>query len=382
MPHQAVVFHRSILLSLMQPIVLLLSVFIFAHPLAAADAWVKYPGGEGPGKGKHIVLISGDEEYRSEEALPQLAKILSTEHGFDCTVLFAVDPQTDLINPNYQKNIPGLAALTKADLVILFTRFRDLPEDQLQLIDDYVKAGKPIIGIRTATHAFMPKGSSRFEHYGNAYAGERKEWEGGFGRVVLGEQWVNHHGKHKHESTRGIISPGAEDHPIVRGIASGEIWGPSDVYAVRLPLPGDSKPLVLGQITNRKGEYNENDRLYGMRPDDGPAATDVRNNPMMPIAWVRTYQLPGGKPGRAFMSTIGASTDLLNEATRRLLVNAAYWCAGLENQIPKNGCRVDLVGKYEPTKFEFRTDDYWAKRKLTVDEIRADAPDAARSVAK
>jgi len=59
-------------------------------------------------KGKHIVLISGDEEYRSEEALPQLAKILTKRHGFDCTVLFAQHPDTlGVINPNYTKNIPG-----------------------------------------------------------------------------------------------------------------------------------------------------------------------------------------------------------------------------------------------------------------------------------
>jgi hypothetical protein len=317
------------------------------------------------------VLISGDEEYRSEEALPQLAKILASEHGFDCTVLFAIDPQTGLINPNYLKNIPGLEALKNADLMVLFTRRRDLPDDQLQLIDQYIKAGKPVIGIRTATHAFLPPKGSKFEHYGDTYAGPQKEWEGGFGRVVLGERWVNHHGKHKHESTRGVIAPGAEQHPILRGIKSGEIWGPTDVYAVRLPLPGDSQPLVLGEVTERKGEYDENDRLYGMRPDDGPAVSGEKNDPMMPIAWAKTYEAPGGKRGRAFTSTIGASVDLQNEATRRLLVNAAYWCLKMEDKIPAEGTRVKLIGAYEPTKFGFRTDDDWAQRRMTAGELKA-----------
>src|SRR5581483_3012107 len=90
----------------------------------ADDPWVVYPGGEGPGKGKHIVLVSGDEEYRSEEALPQLGKILSRRHGFKCTVLFAIDPKDGTINPNVNNNIPGLEALKSADAMILFVRWR------------------------------------------------------------------------------------------------------------------------------------------------------------------------------------------------------------------------------------------------------------------
>ena len=46
----------------------------------ADDRWVVYQGGQGPGQGKHIVLISGDEEYRSEEGLPMLGKILAVRH--------------------------------------------------------------------------------------------------------------------------------------------------------------------------------------------------------------------------------------------------------------------------------------------------------------
>ena len=61
-----------------------------AHPVPENPQWLTYAGGEGPGKGKHIVLIAADQEYRSEQSMPMLAKILSTRHGFDCTVLFAV----------------------------------------------------------------------------------------------------------------------------------------------------------------------------------------------------------------------------------------------------------------------------------------------------
>src|SRR2546423_3964388 len=97
----------------------------------AVKPWVVSEGTEGPGKGKHIVLVSGDEEYRSEEALPQLAKILAKHHGFKCTVLFAINPDDGTIDPKNTHNIPGLEALDHADLMVIFTRFRDLPDEQM-----------------------------------------------------------------------------------------------------------------------------------------------------------------------------------------------------------------------------------------------------------
>src|SRR5262249_15468822 len=84
----------------------------------AADPWVVYDGFDGPGKGIHIVLVSGDEEYRSEETLPQLGKILAKHHGFKCTVLFAINPKEGTIDPEVKDNIPGLEALKTADLMV------------------------------------------------------------------------------------------------------------------------------------------------------------------------------------------------------------------------------------------------------------------------
>jgi len=212
--------------------------------------YVVYEGESGPGRGKHIVLISGDEEYRSEEGLPQLAKILAKHHGFKCTVLFAVDPETGEINPNVRNNIPGLEALKTADLMIIATRFRDLPDDQMKHIADYLEAGKPVIGMRTATHAFNIRQDSAYHKYDWRYGGE--EYPKGFGKQVLGETWVAHHGRHKHESTRGIVAPDAAGHPILRGIADGDIWGPTDVYTVNLPLPGDSEPVSPDELERWK----------------------------------------------------------------------------------------------------------------------------------
>lgn len=309
---------------------------VFATTAKAADS-LAFAGKSGPGKGKHVVLVSGDEEYRSEEGLPQLAKILAEHHGFDCTVLFAVDKKDGTINPNQNDNIPGLAALDTADLLILFTRFRNLPDEQMQHVAKYIDAGKPVIGLRTATHAFAPADGSTFARYG----WQNKDWDGGFGRQVLGETWINHHGGHGTQSTRGIIAPGQEGNPILRGIKDGDIWGPTDVYGVRLPLPGDSQPLVLGQV------------LVGMQPGDKPLA-GKKNDPMMPIAWMKTYNSPAGKTGRAFTTTMGASQDLSSEGLRRLLVNASYWALDMADQIPAKS-NVEIVGEYNPTPFGHST---------------------------
>ena len=89
-----------------------------------------------------------------------------------------------------------------------------------------------------------------------------------------------------------------------------------------------------------------------MRPDDGPPSSGAKNDPMMPIAWTKTYEIPGGKRGRAFCSTIGASVDLTNEAVRRLLINAVYWGLGMEDKIPEKGTNVAIVG-------ELRADEVW-----------------------
>jgi len=328
---------------------------------SAADPWITFQGKEGPGKGKHIVLVSGDEEYRSEEGLPQLAKILADRHGFTCTVVFSIDPKTGKINPDEHNNIPGLEALDSADLMIILTRFRSLPDDQMKHVDQFLMAGKPVIGLRTATHAFNDL-KGEYAKYNYNYHGKEEAWKDGFGRLVLGETWISHHGAHKSQSTRGIIAPDAKDSPLLNGIQNGEIWVPTDVYGVRLPLPGDSKPIILGQVTKRNGPAKDakEDPFYGMRPTDtepvGPETdkkgkTVEKNNPMMPVAWTKSYQLPGGKPGHAFCTTMGSALDLTNEPLRRLIVNAVYDLLGMP--VPQKA-NVEIVGEFKPSTFGFK----------------------------
>ena len=311
----------------------LLLAFTVALTAKAEEQWITFEGKDGPGKGKHIVFVSGDDEYRSEEALPLLAKIMAEHHGFKCTVLFAIDPNTGAITPSHQTNIPGLEALDDADLAVFLLRFRNLPDAQMKHIVDYTNSGKPIIGMRTSTHAFNIPGDATYHKYSFNYNGEYKK---GWGRQVLGETWINHHGHHGRESTGGIPVKGKEAHPILRGCKN--IWGDTDVYGVT-KLEGDSDPILLGAV------------LAGMTPDAKPVE-GKKNDPMMPVAWVKSYKGDSGKVSKVFNTTMGAATDLASEGTRRMMVNSMFWCLGMEDTITAD-LDVSIIGDYKPTRFGF-----------------------------
>ena len=309
---------------------------------ASAKDWVEYQGTKGPGLGKHIVFLSGDEEYRSEEGLPQLAKILAVRHGFKCTVLFSINKAGE-IDPNTQNNEPGIEALDSADLCVMLLRFRGWPDEQMKHFVDYYLAGKPIIALRTSTHAIDLKKDSQSAYAKFGWQG--RDWPGGFGKQVLGETWVSHWGNHKKEATLGVIPDAAKKHPVLTGAA--EIFGDTDVYEAA--PPADAQVLVLGQV------------LKGMKPTDPPA--DYRkktakgieqgvNDPMMPVVWVRHHKNEAGKTNRILATTLGSATDLQSEGLRRLLVNGVYWAVGLERKIPKKA-KVDYVGEFQPTIYGF-----------------------------
>lgn len=301
-----------------------------------------YEGSSGPGRGKHIVLLAGDEEYRSEEALPQLARILAFRHGFKCTVLFPLDGAGN-IDPNARSNEPGLEALDSADLCIMLLRFREWPDSQMAHFAKFYLSGKPIIALRTSTHAFdYPNDSqSKFRRFG----WQSSEWTGGFGKQVLGETWVSHWGAHGKQATKAVIPKAAKAHPILQGVH--EIFVTTDVYEAS--PPADAEVLVRGQVLN------------GMNPSDHPSterrktakgAEQELNDPMMPVVWIRNPMNEAGKTNRIVVCTMGAATDFQSEALRRLLVNGAYWAVGLEKKIPKSA-DVDFVGSYHPSPFGF-----------------------------
>lgn len=297
----------------------------------AADPWLVFEGKKGPGKGKHVVLISGDEEYRSEESLPMLGRLLAEKHGFKTTVLFAIDPKTGEINPDEQTNIPGIESVDSADFVILGLRFRELPDDKMKHLVDYVDSGKPLLGLRTSTHAFHYTRNKQ-----SPYASWSFNTDGGFGRKILGETWVTHHGDHGKQSTRGLVEEANKSHPLLRGVE--DVWGPSDVYGITT-LPADATVLLRGQV------------LTGMKPDDAPLA-GAKNEPMMPVAWIRERKLDGGKTQKVICTTMGAATDMVHPGLRRFIVNAAYHACGL--QVPAK-LDADPVGEFKPTAFGFKS---------------------------
>lgn len=279
--------------------------------------------------GHKIVLLAGDEEYRSEESLPMLGKILSQRHGFDCTVLFSLSADKSYIDPNNQSGIGGLEALDDADLLIVATRFRRPTAEQAKHVQKFIEAGKPVIGLRTATHAFTGQGN-----FGNGISYDQ------FGRKILGEQWVNHHGGHKVQGTRSIPA-GSPDRPVLKGIEA--VFGPSDVYGV-IHLTEADDVVLLGQVT--ESLHPESKIVQG-----------GKNEVLQPLAWFHEYETGKGTKGRAFCTTAGASVDFVDDDLRRLVVNAAYEL--LDLPVPDKA-DVRFVDAFYPTFYGFIQDpNFW-----------------------
>lgn len=311
----------------------------FALATSAQQQTVVYQGKSGPGVGKHVVLLSGDEEYRSEEAMPLLGKILADRHGFKCTVLFSLN-EDGTIAPTNTTSLAGAEALDSADAIVMLLRFRNWPDDKMKHFVDAFHRGVPIIALRTSTHAFNIGGQSKYKKF----TWGSRDWQGGFGKQVLGETWVSHWGNHKKEATRGIIEPSAKDDAILRGVK--DIFGDTDVYEAA--PPSDAKILVRGQV------------LKGMQPSDPPADYKKKradkmeqpvNDPMMPVAWTREYKNEAGTVNRIFCTTMGSSSDLPNEGLRRLIVNSVFW--GLKMDVPANADVSIPGGGFKPTMYGF-----------------------------
>lgn len=313
---------------------------VIAHPVPMSDRWLTFDGADGPGKGRHVVLIAADQEYRSEQAMPMLARVLATRHGFDTTVLFGVngDGLVDPTLPVYPEkgkeaefkphDIPGLEHLAKADCVIFFHRLLTLPEDQLGHIVAYLDSGKPFIVLRTANHGF--RGPIPYEIDGRRISFTE----------IIGGTFLSHHGNWSRDSTRGDIVPEMKDHPVLRGVK--DIWGTSDVYRTYKDgegLPEGCTALVYGQplIGREKGGADN--------PEKEP----------LPVVWTKEWKTSGGKSARILHSTMGSAKDLLSEGLRRLVVNGVYWGMAMEDSIDP-ARSVETVGKYEPLDSGFNYD--------------------------
>lgn len=292
-----------------------------------AAQWVAYEPPAGKANGKRIVLLAGDEEYRSEESMPMLGKLLSQRHGFHCTVLFSQDPG-GIINPHNQTNVPGLHLLATADLAVNAFRFRELPDAEMKHIVDFLDAGKPMIVLRTATHAFAYSRNRQSPYAKYSYDAPG----GGFGGSTVGETWTYHHGDHGKEASRGLVDGRNRQHPILRGVV--DVFGPTDVYGVNPDFPPDATVLLHGLT------------LTGMNPADPPNL----NKAIMPLVWLRDCTAPSGRQAKILCSTIGAAVDFQSEDLRRLIVNASFFLTGLE--VPARADAAPLE-EFHPTYFGF-----------------------------
>jgi len=306
--------------------------------MEAGVGTLKFTGGEGPGKGKHVVLLAGDEEYRSEEAMPLMARILAEKHGLDATVLFSAD-EDGTINPDASASLMGAEALDSADALVMSLRFRKYDDATMEKFKAAVDRGIPMVALRTSTHIFnFPKDSKWAEWSWNHASG-------GFGRTVFGETWISHWGEHKKEATRGVTEPGQEKNPLLNGVSG--IFGDTDVYEAAPPQ--DATVLLRGIV------------LKNMEPDSEPADHEKKtkggtmqkvNAPAMPVAWSREVKNDAGKTNKVVTTTMGSATDLASEGLRRLVVNGVFWGLGME--VPAKA-DVSISAEFVPSKYGFKT---------------------------
>ena len=208
----------------------------------------------------HIVLLSGESLYGSATTLPSFAKRLGQEHGYRCTVIVRKE----------EHRFPSLDSLVQADLVIVFARRMQLPAEQLGLVKQYIESGKPVIGLRTASHAIQ-------------------NWLE-FDKLVLGGNYQGHHKNNL--SGNASIVPAAKGHPILDGVAAEFKMGGS-LYK-NTTLARAAKPLLSGA---------------------------VEGHPAEPVAWTHSY-----KGNRTFYTSLGHADDFANPNFHKLVTNAIAWC--------------------------------------------------------
>jgi type 1 glutamine amidotransferase len=272
-----------------------------------------------------VVLIAGDEEYRSEETLPMLAAILRRDHGYRTRLLFSLDEE-GLVDPERLDHIPGTEVLSEADLLVLFTRFRALPEKQLEPILAYARSGRPIVGLRTATHAFRyPMEHPRAEALND-------EWP----QEVLGQRWITHHGHFDEgEAPLTEVTPIDTDHPTMRGVGSFEAFS----WLYHVDGGGDSLPETATRLANGRA----------IKSGHGDSSRFPRTNP---VTWAIERDEPG-LPRRVFFTTLGHPYDFRSEDARRMLVQGVLWSLERSDSIPREGLPVVAPPGWNPTNAGF-----------------------------
>lgn len=241
----------------------------------------------------HAVFVVGTLHYSPQNSMPVLAKEME-RFGFRTTVLLPIG------DPEQNKNdvgLPGLEVLKEADVAVFFMRFLALPDAQFKCVLDYVESGKPVVGLRTSTHAFLyPEEHPNFE------------WNNDFGRYVLGTRYV----AHLQDQTDCRIVERHKDHPLLNGVPNEPFCSTGSLYLTSLQ-PG-CVPLVLGSGKGRADRLIENRFGTYYLSQTG---TDI-------VAWTWQNQWDG----RVFCSSFGHVGDFGVEPIMRMLVNGICWASG------------------------------------------------------
>ena len=295
------------------------SVFIFLFSIACTndsdpDPVVSsyHPNQDTP----HIVFVTGDEEYRSEESMPMLARILANRYGFRVTVTYALSD--GVIDPNRQDNIEGLEVLDDADIMVMYTRFRNLPDFQARYILEFAESGKPMAGFRTSTHAFS---------YGEDHPNHHLDFD--WPQEVFGLPWISHHGGSN--STDVFLHEEAESHPILHGVEP--FHARSWLYHATT-LHERADPLLTGRAV------------------EGAEPGGTHFGDPYEVAWTQYYPGEMGT-SRVFFTTLGHPQDFYDENMRRLSLQGIFWALGMEDQIPESGLDVEIIGEYDPNPAGF-----------------------------
>jgi nicotinamidase-related amidase len=230
----------------------------------------------------HAVFVIGEDEYHTDQTLPALALAELLPRGFDCTFVVA-----DAKDPD---RFPGLEILRDADVLVLSVRRRTPPPFQLNLIRDYLARGKPLVAIRTASHAFDRKTGA-----------SPSSWPT-FDTDVLGAKYLGHYSSKPPVRTRVRIAADKARHPVLAGMPAEEITVNSHLYKIH-ELAKTVTPIAFGQVEGRAERE--------------------------PVAWTNTY-----KGGRVFYTSLGNADDFGLPAFRRLLVNGVFWAVERPAPLP------------------------------------------------
>jgi type 1 glutamine amidotransferase len=206
-----------------------------------------------------LCMLSGSKEYISNESLAAFQEVIERDLPIKCSRAFWTS----------KTNLPGLEGLEHCDVMLLFTKRLEIPDGQLELVKKYCLAGRPVVGLRTASHAFQNWLELDREILGGDYKGHYKS-----GLIT------------KVEAANDVVG-----HAVLKGVEPFE--SPSKLYK-NPQIADDTKLLLTGSIP----EHTE------------------------PLAWTREHN-----GGRVFYTSLGGPEDFELPVFRKLVVNAIFWSA-------------------------------------------------------